>query len=261
MLLPTCHFAQAGPIRDSRKALICYFEWLNLEDAEASPPFPIQLLERENEHGADASRRDLDQLLSLLPASYSTDFGDLAAVGLHVSARVENELDLQRLTSIHGWLWVAGRPMLPRPLHHQLVGREIVATERRITCSTRSIVACVEIFVEQLDTERIYPHIDPRFYHGERRLSQLRKIYCLQRNLLHGYMPCWNQNSDFICNNLALLASSTVYIAIMLTTMQVGLGTKLRDNDAFLAASYSCTVSSVVGKGHGQSGSLKQPTC
>ncbi|KAH8662683.1 hypothetical protein BGZ61DRAFT_562804, partial [Ilyonectria robusta] len=104
-----------------------------------------------------------------------------------------------------------------------------------------------KIFVEQLDTERIYPHIDPRFQHGELRLSRLSKIYRLRRNLLHGYMPRWNQYSDFICNNFALLASSTVYIAIVLTAMQVGLGTKLRDNDAFFAASYGFTVFSVLG--------------
>ncbi|KAL6406192.1 hypothetical protein AUP68_10360 [Ilyonectria robusta] len=289
------------------------------------------LLERENEHDADASRRDLDQLLELLPASYRTEFGDLAAAGLHVSACVEKEFDLRRLTSIHGWLWVAGRPMPPQPLHHQLVvGREIVITERMdmhlvwttgrmflkplprfllepsfwtkyLSCGVKcgcsgtkagghdGIQECMlglqkralgflfsyaalishesdfriaeqnhllppgilwppwRTFVQQLDTEHIYPHIDPRFHYGELRLSRLSKIYRLRRNLLHGYMPRWNQYSDFIRDNFALLASSTVYIAIVLTAMQVGLGTKLRDNDAFLAASYGFTVFSILG--------------
>ncbi|KAH7115553.1 hypothetical protein EDB81DRAFT_621919, partial [Dactylonectria macrodidyma] len=83
------------------------------------------------EHGADASRHDHDQLLSLLPASCRTESGDLTAAGRQVTPCVEKELDLQRLASIHSWLWVTGRDMPPRPLHHQLVlGRGIVIMER-----------------------------------------------------------------------------------------------------------------------------------
>lgn len=44
---------------------------------------------------------------------------------------MEKELDLQRLTKFFGWLWVAGRPMPPRPLHYQLIlSREIMITEQ-----------------------------------------------------------------------------------------------------------------------------------
>ncbi|EJP69816.1 uncharacterized protein BBA_00685 [Beauveria bassiana ARSEF 2860] len=64
------------------------------------------------------------------------------------------------------------------------------------------------MLVEQLDTEHIYPHIDPRFVHGELRLSRLNKIYALARTLMHGYM------------------ARIVYIAIVLTAMQVGLAAK-----------------------------------
>lgn len=71
-------------------------------------PFSIRLLECKNEHGADASRHDHEQLLSLLPAPYRAESGDLAAAGRQVTAYVVKELDLQRLASIHGWLWVAG---------------------------------------------------------------------------------------------------------------------------------------------------------
>ena len=48
-----------------------------------------------------------------------------------MTACIEKELDLQRLSTIHGWLWVAGRPMLPRALHAQLLlRRDILITER-----------------------------------------------------------------------------------------------------------------------------------
>ncbi|KJZ71348.1 hypothetical protein HIM_09284 [Hirsutella minnesotensis 3608] len=89
-------------------------------------PLGFLLLDHGNEHDADASRRDRGQLLSLLPASYRKESGDLAAVCRHVTACVEKELDLERLTSIHDWLWVAGLPLPPRALHNQLLlGREI----------------------------------------------------------------------------------------------------------------------------------------
>ncbi|OAA44737.1 hypothetical protein ISF_09624 [Cordyceps fumosorosea ARSEF 2679] len=67
-----------------------------------APPLSIRLLEQP----AVASQKDHDELLALLPASYRTESGDLAAACQHVMACVEEELDLQRLTSIHGWLWV-----------------------------------------------------------------------------------------------------------------------------------------------------------
>ena len=55
----------------------------------------------------------------------------MAAASWHVTACVEEELDLQRLNSIHDWLWIAGRPMLLRALHYQfLLRREIFIAER-----------------------------------------------------------------------------------------------------------------------------------
>ncbi|KAH7160537.1 hypothetical protein B0J13DRAFT_617299 [Dactylonectria estremocensis] len=94
-------------------------------------PFSITLLERENEQAANASQHNRHRLLSLLPASYHTESGDLAAEGQHVAACVEKELDLQRLSSIYNWLWIAGWPMPPHALDHQLLlSREIFITER-----------------------------------------------------------------------------------------------------------------------------------
>ncbi|KAH6975785.1 hypothetical protein EDB80DRAFT_875050 [Ilyonectria destructans] len=69
-----------------------------------TPRFSIRLLERKDNHGANASRHDNNQLLSLLPASYRTESDNLAAPAHHVTACLEKELDLRRLTSIHGGL-------------------------------------------------------------------------------------------------------------------------------------------------------------
>ena len=47
-----------------------------------------------------------------------------------VIAFLMDDLNLDRLTKIHSCLWLAGRPQPARPLHRQLMAREIVITEQ-----------------------------------------------------------------------------------------------------------------------------------
>ncbi|PNP77905.1 hypothetical protein FNYG_08631 [Fusarium nygamai] len=292
-----------------------------------SPPFTIQLLHRKQ--NAPASSLDNRQLKLLLPATFQTDSDDLASTSCHVDASIRAELDLQRLNNVSRWLWVAGRLVPPRPLHHQLLlRRDVFVTEQmdmhlvwmtgRIfvkpiprflleprfwkehlrceqhcscvtvegtawECERRRLWKCAlgflfsyaalirhesdfllakekyllpeEVkwpdwisFVEELDTEHIYPNIDPRFYHGELRLDRLNKLYRLLQSPLYGYMAYWNQYSTFFQDNFAWLAGTTVYIAVVLTAMQVGLATDaLADDDAFQSVSYGFTVFSILG--------------
>ncbi|KAJ0297156.1 hypothetical protein Brms1b_013629 [Colletotrichum noveboracense] len=99
-----------------------------------------------------------------------------------------------------------------------------------------------------LDVSSIYPCIDRRFHYGELRLSRLNKIYFFWKRPLRSYMSRWNQYGSFIHDNFALLATSTGYIAVVLTAMQVGLATEaLQNNEAFRSASYGFTVFSIVG--------------
>ncbi|KAJ0362696.1 hypothetical protein COL26b_013263 [Colletotrichum chrysophilum] len=272
-------------------------------------PFSQRLL-------ADASLED--NLLSLLPASKRTDDDDLECLtATHQSTDirrwVSEEVDVDRLDDIHEWLWVVGRPMPPRPLHHQrLLNRAIVVTERpdmhlvwtsdriflkplprflldarfweeylcrhnvpqadamharalgflfsyaalmmhesdfRIAKETHLIPeelqwAAWRVAVGQLlDVSSIYSCVDRRFHYGELRLSRLNKIYFFWKTPLHGYMSRWNQYDSFFHDNFALLASSTIYIAVVLTAMQVGLATEaLQNNEAFQSASYGFTV-------------------
>lgn len=61
-------------------------------------------------------------------------------------------------------------------------------------------------------------------------------------------MSHWNQYGSFLRDDFAVLASSTVYSAVGLTAMQVGLATeKLQNNKALLLASYGFTVFSIIG--------------
>lgn len=104
--------------------------------------------------------------------------------------------------------------------------------------------------VKQLDTQNIYDKIDERFKYGELRLSRLNKIYRFTRCpwLLGPYMSHWHQYGSYFQDNFTWLASTTVYIAIVLTAMQVGLAAdKLKDNRSFQSASYGFTVFSILG--------------
>ena len=62
----------------------------------------------------------------LLPASYRTPEEDVAPPTLNAFF-LRKELEVDRLNSIHDWLWLVGRPRPPRPLYYQrAVGRNIV---------------------------------------------------------------------------------------------------------------------------------------
>jgi hypothetical protein len=103
--------------------------------------------------------------------------------------------------------------------------------------------------VRELDPEHIYPAIDERFIYGELRLSRLNKIFKLnQRPILRGYVYRWQQYGSLFQEYFGLLAAVTVYVAIILTAMQVGLATdKLSKSKAFMNASYGFTVLSILG--------------
>jgi len=295
---------------------------------------------------------------SLLPASHRTAHDDLVDPSQDLAAFLSKELDLTRLSRIQDHLWLAGRPMPPRPLHHQRVlGRDIIITEKmdmhlvwqhnRIflkpiprylllepsiwskylackdecaasncadTCERAELRKCamgllfsyaglimyesdyhiaqgmhlipaeiswpawrgivshvlnastswaaVDTTTTAATDERdpkgiqssnppslcIYDLVPPRFHYGELRLSRLNKIYRLsQRPFLRGYMWGWNTYSTFFGDNLTLLASATVYLAIVLTAMQVGLSTtRLIDSKMFQDASVGFTIFSIV---------------
>lgn len=82
---------------------------------------------------------------------------------------------------------------------------------------------------EILKIENIDQQVDQRFMYGELRLGRLNLIYRFSGHT-RGYMPRWRQYTAFFRDNLSWLASGTVYIAVVLTAMQVGLATSLADN-------------------------------
>jgi hypothetical protein len=93
-------------------------------------PFSIRPLGGEHDN-AGVHQLNKGQLGMLTPASYQTRSGDVAIPRLDDLDYIQTELGLPRLQAIGHWLWLAGRPSAPRPLHNQLLlNREIFITER-----------------------------------------------------------------------------------------------------------------------------------
>ena len=97
-------------------------------------------------------------------------------------------------------------------------------------------------------------HISPRYLYGDLRLARINFIYrfCSATlgitSFFRGYKYGYQQYSTFLERNFAWLAGFTVYIALVLTAMQVGLGTsQLKSNTIFNNASYGFTVFSILG--------------
>ncbi|KAJ5464284.1 hypothetical protein N7475_007419 [Penicillium sp. IBT 31633x] len=201
----------------------------------------------------------------LLPASFRDD--DLSIhTPLHdITKFLHLDLSVQRLNDIQEHLWLAGRPMPPRPLNYQIsVSRQIIIDEkidmhliwgpgRRIHikplpqylldsqfCDFRiaqehSLVpdpltwpqwrALVQ---SMLSSDITNPtRINNRYVYGELRLSRLNKIYAFQRgSFFRGYRAKYQTYKELFHTYLAPITAMRVYFALVLTAMQVGLATE-----------------------------------
>jgi hypothetical protein len=91
-------------------------------------------------------------------------------------------------------------------------------------------------------------NINIRYLFGELRLSRLNKIYALHNgNVFRGYQFPYQTYRELLRAFLAPIAATTIYVALVLTAMQVGLATdRLKGNLAFQRASYGFTVFSIL---------------
>ncbi|EFX04725.1 subtilisin-like serine protease [Grosmannia clavigera kw1407] len=91
--------------------------------------------------------------------------------------------------------------------------------------------------------------IHQRFQRGELRLSRVNTLHRFTRlSLFDPYFRGWSNYSSLFLDNFAWMAGATVFVALVLTAMQVGLATKrLNGNAAFQRASYGFTVFSILG--------------
>jgi hypothetical protein len=104
--------------------------------------------------------------------------------------------------------------------------------------------------LEHYPQNAIYDHLPKRYVYGELRLSRLDKIYrYLYGNLLHGFSPLLGNTRyvEFFADHLKFITATTVYTALVLTAMQVGLATEpLSSNESFRRASYGFTVFAII---------------
>lgn len=71
------------------------------------------------------------EVLESLPTITRTADQQVFLVAKDVEGFLRNDLNISRLNSIHGYLWMAGRPLNARPLQRQkMMGMEIVLTEQ-----------------------------------------------------------------------------------------------------------------------------------
>lgn len=90
--------------------------------------------------------------------------------------------------------------------------------------------------------------VHPRFRRAELRLARLNTLSQLtQTPLFEPYLRHYWDYSSLLRENFTLLATATVFIALVLTAMQVGLATEqLNQSGGFMAASYGFTVFAIL---------------
>ena len=101
---------------------------------------------------------------------------------------------------------------------------------------------------EILDCRKKYD-VHPRFHRAELRLGRLDTIHrWTQFPPFEPYVRGRRNYSSLFRDNITWLATATIFVALVLTAMQVGLATEqLKESEAFNAASYGFTVFAILG--------------
>lgn len=109
----------------------------------------------------------------------------------------------------------------------------------------------VDEFLSNIDCDTL-DSVNKRYRYGELRLNRLNIIYRLTHifesgRLLRGYAYGYSRYTVFFERNFGWTLLVFLYVTLVLTAMQVGLGTtKLEENKAFQQASYGFAVFSIV---------------
>ncbi|KAF2457806.1 hypothetical protein BDY21DRAFT_414808 [Lineolata rhizophorae] len=103
---------------------------------------------------------------------------------------LHGELNVERLNKVHNLLWLAGRPMPPRPLHYQRAsGREIVITEQM---SLHLLWGHGKMYLKPIPRYLL----DYAFWRDKIQCSQ-RQLYGCALGFLLSYVALIQYESDF----------------------------------------------------------------
>ena len=103
------------------------------------------------------------------------------------------------------------------------------------------------LLVEQLLSAHNMAHINKRYVYGELRLGRLNLVYRFTKGRIRGYLSSCTTYADFLRENFSSLLTLFAYFTIVLSAMQVGLGTQqLQRNAAFNKVSYGFVVFAMI---------------
>lgn len=77
----------------------------------------------------------------------------------------------------------------------------------------------------------VHHHVAVRFIYGELRFNRLNMISLFIDPLSLGFVPMWTSYGDFVVNNSSWIIGGTAWIVVVLSVMQVALGTELGSQD------------------------------
>ncbi|KAI0408226.1 hypothetical protein F4802DRAFT_458171 [Xylaria palmicola] len=171
---------------------------------ERRPPFTTLAL------GELREQHDLD---SLLPAAHRTE-RDHIVVPQADTAFLGHELLVKKVDDIQDWLWICGRPMPPRPLHHQVaISREITITENP---ELHLVWANHRIFLKPLPSWLLDPLFWTTYILPDDRLARCA------RGFLFSYTALIMYESDFnLAKEKGLIPSSLTWKAWKCTAKEV----------------------------------------
>ncbi|KAI6090738.1 hypothetical protein F4821DRAFT_227737 [Hypoxylon rubiginosum] len=149
-----------------------------------SLPFTTRVLEPRELHATSQA----PDFKALLPAAYRTKRDHIIVPQLE-SDFLSRELVVDRLNNVQDWLWVCGRPMPPRPLHHQiLISREVTITENPelhlVWSKNRIFLKPIPLYL-----------LDPDFWAAH--IIRDRKLADCARGFLFSYTALISYESDF----------------------------------------------------------------
>ncbi|KAI1351744.1 hypothetical protein F5Y01DRAFT_108153 [Xylaria sp. FL0043] len=147
------------------------------------PPFTTPVL------GDSSRQQDVrEDFASYLPAAHRTK-KDQIIVPQAGTEFLSDELLVNRINDVQDWLWVCGRPMPPRPLHHQVaISRDITITENP---ELHLLWSGKRIFLKPLPSWLL----EPEFWTSH--ILQDAKLAQCARGFLFSYTALLAYESDF----------------------------------------------------------------